>query len=146
MDQEDGGDRVYCAFCKIPRRIYSKKHIGLNNVFLAAMVSLLIVVFLFQALDPRVFCCSSFSWDSLRCSSKFVDGSRSIVPIAGLIQHSTSAIIDQPKIRSNVILKDVKPQQITCCRPKIHEPSFPGENGNAPTLPQSTVLTFDHFE
>lgn len=43
----------YCAFCKAPRRVYTKKHVGLTNVLLAVAFAMTSSFALWASLDPR---------------------------------------------------------------------------------------------
>ena len=47
--------RCFCAFCKSPRSIYSKTHISIQDVALAAVGSALFGWLIWQSLDPRAF-------------------------------------------------------------------------------------------
>lgn len=47
--------RCFCAFCKSPRSIYSKTHISIQDVALAAVGSVLFGWLVWQSLDPRAF-------------------------------------------------------------------------------------------
>ena len=47
-------EQCYCAFCKEPRRIYSKRHLSSLNIFLGFLTSLLLMFILWQSPDPRV--------------------------------------------------------------------------------------------
>lgn len=44
----------FCGFCKNPRRIYSKKRIGMANVFQSAILSLVLSMAFWQEPDPRM--------------------------------------------------------------------------------------------
>lgn len=43
----------YCAFCKVLRRIYVRKHIGLTNVVLAVVFAATVTYAAFGTFDPR---------------------------------------------------------------------------------------------
>lgn len=47
--------KVFCAFCKIPRRVYLKKHIGFVNVFFAILGCLPLMYFMWGGFDARIF-------------------------------------------------------------------------------------------
>lgn len=52
-------DDCFCAFCKAPRRVYAKKHVGLTNVVGALLLSTGITHAVYGELDPRglmLFC------------------------------------------------------------------------------------------
>lgn len=46
--------KVYCAFCRLERNVCTQKHIGWTNVVLCAIVSVVAMVLLWSAFDPRV--------------------------------------------------------------------------------------------
>ena len=46
-------EACYCAFCKSPRRIYLKRHVGLTNVLMASTFALTTSFALFGSADPR---------------------------------------------------------------------------------------------
>ncbi len=48
-------EKCYCAFCKEPRRVYTKRHMAASNVLLSLVTSGLIMMILWQQPDPRVF-------------------------------------------------------------------------------------------
>lgn len=48
-------EKCYCAFCKEPRRVYTKRHMTVSNVFLSLVTSGLVMLILWQQPDPRVF-------------------------------------------------------------------------------------------
>lgn len=45
--------RCYCAFCKSERLVYSKKHVSVIDIGLAALAGLLLSVIVWQDFDPR---------------------------------------------------------------------------------------------
>jgi hypothetical protein len=45
----------YCAFCKTPRKVYTRRRIGLSHILAAALGAGLAMMALFQEFDPRVF-------------------------------------------------------------------------------------------
>lgn len=47
-------EKVYCAFCRIERRVCTKRHINWTNILLAALVSLGIMMIFWQQFDFRV--------------------------------------------------------------------------------------------
>lgn len=47
-------DQRFCAFCRSPRKIYAKKHVGPTNVLGLLMVSLAISEAAWEGPDPRV--------------------------------------------------------------------------------------------
>jgi hypothetical protein len=54
-------DKCLCAFCKLERRIYHKKHISPTNILLSMILSLVVMLGVWQAVDARalvvlVFC------------------------------------------------------------------------------------------
>ncbi len=44
--------KIYCAFCKLKRRHYSKKHITWTNILLSALAALATVFIIWQNLNP----------------------------------------------------------------------------------------------
>lgn len=48
-------EKIYCAFCKIPRKAYTKKHMTLTNVLLSLALSVLIMFSLWQQFNAKVF-------------------------------------------------------------------------------------------
>ena len=44
----------YCAFCKSPRKIYTKRRINLFNILGSVFASVLVMYTIFQGFDPRV--------------------------------------------------------------------------------------------
>lgn len=44
---------AYCAFCKTPRRIYSKKNVGLFEIASSLVASLSVMYFIWQDFDPK---------------------------------------------------------------------------------------------
>lgn len=46
-------DHGYCAFCRSPRKVYSKKHIDLTNVVAAALFAGTVTMALWGQLDPQ---------------------------------------------------------------------------------------------
>ena len=46
-------DKCLCAFCQLERRVYRKKHISLANALLALVASLVVMLGIWQKLDPR---------------------------------------------------------------------------------------------
>ncbi|MCB0364366.1 MAG: hypothetical protein H6624_00975 [Bdellovibrionaceae bacterium] len=47
-------DKCLCAFCRLERRIYRKKHISPTNILLAMITSLAVMIGVWQAVDARV--------------------------------------------------------------------------------------------
>lgn len=47
-------DSRYCAFCKSPRVVYTKRHVSLLDVFLAILCGFLLSLIFWQKLDPRL--------------------------------------------------------------------------------------------
>lgn len=45
--------QTYCAFCRVPRKIYIKKRIGLGEIILSLVGTLLTMEFVFQGFDIR---------------------------------------------------------------------------------------------
>ncbi len=43
----------YCAFCKVERKVYAKKHLGLVDIIGLVGLSMLITVTIFKTMDPR---------------------------------------------------------------------------------------------
>jgi hypothetical protein len=43
----------YCAFCRLERRVYLKRHISAMDAFLAAITSLMMSFVIWQTFDPR---------------------------------------------------------------------------------------------
>lgn len=50
---KSSSQKIFCAFCRIPRRVYVKKHVTLTNIFLSLAMSLLFSLLVWQRLDPR---------------------------------------------------------------------------------------------
>lgn len=48
-------ENIFCAFCKIQRRVYVKKHIGIVNVLLSAFASTSVMFAIWGEYDSRVF-------------------------------------------------------------------------------------------
>ena len=48
-------EKIFCAFCKIPRTTYMKKHITWVNGFLAILVSFVCMIIFWRDFDARVF-------------------------------------------------------------------------------------------
>ena len=46
--------KIYCAFCRLERRVYTKKRIGWTNVALAFFAATITMFFLWQNFDGRV--------------------------------------------------------------------------------------------
>jgi hypothetical protein len=44
----------YCAFCRAPRQVYAKKHIGLFNFLAAAAAAVCLSYLIWQKADPRL--------------------------------------------------------------------------------------------
>lgn len=44
----------YCAFCKTPRMIYTKRRIGIINIFAAAVAATVAMYAIWQEFDPKV--------------------------------------------------------------------------------------------
>lgn len=47
-------NNCYCAFCRMPRRIYKKRNIGFLNIIYAALSSLVLMSVFWSGFDPRV--------------------------------------------------------------------------------------------
>ncbi len=47
-------EKIFCAFCKIPRNVYTKKHITWTNVALSILASMLFMNVLWQKFNPKV--------------------------------------------------------------------------------------------
>lgn len=47
-------EKIYCAFCKIPRKIYTKKHISGVNIFLSLLTAILVMLIFWQEFSPKV--------------------------------------------------------------------------------------------
>lgn len=47
-------ERVFCAFCKLPRRVYTRKNLSWTNVLLSLVLSFLLMFGIWQRLDGRV--------------------------------------------------------------------------------------------
>lgn len=47
-------NNCYCAFCRTPRRIYSRRNIGVVNIFYAALASALVMYCVWRDFDPRM--------------------------------------------------------------------------------------------
>lgn len=45
--------RCYCAFCRSIRTVYSKRHVSMVDIFLAAFSSVLLSLAIWQDFDPR---------------------------------------------------------------------------------------------
>jgi hypothetical protein len=45
----------YCAFCKSPRKVYTKRNINLFNIMAAALGSGILMFAIWQEFDPKVF-------------------------------------------------------------------------------------------
>jgi len=43
----------YCAFCRSPRRVYRKKHLGWTNVALSLILAAFLSVTIWQRLEPK---------------------------------------------------------------------------------------------
>ena len=43
----------YCAFCKVPRKVYSSKHLSLSEVVSFVALGIVITYAIFKSLDPR---------------------------------------------------------------------------------------------
>ena len=46
--------RCYCAFCKSPRTVYLKRHVGVIDVFLSLAAGTLLSFIIWQEIDPRL--------------------------------------------------------------------------------------------
>lgn len=46
-------DTVLCAFCKLERRVYVKKHIDWTNVVLSFLAAVLLMFAVWQSLEPK---------------------------------------------------------------------------------------------
>lgn len=47
-------NKIYCAFCKLPRNFYNKKHIHWTNVGLSALCAFLTMFIIWQSFEPVV--------------------------------------------------------------------------------------------
>lgn len=45
--------KIYCAFCKIPRKAYLKKHVSLINFVLSLLVSVLLMFLFWGEVEPK---------------------------------------------------------------------------------------------
>lgn len=45
--------KVYCAFCRLERKVYVKKHVDWTNVLWALLVSVLLMVVVWGAFEPK---------------------------------------------------------------------------------------------
>lgn len=48
-----GAEKCYCAFCRSPRPLYAKRHVGVADVVLCAAASTLVSFVIHQDFDPR---------------------------------------------------------------------------------------------
>ena len=62
-------EKVFCAFCRLERRVYTKKNISWTNVVLALLCSLLLTLIVWGGIDPRAFLIFIFL---LICSDVFI--------------------------------------------------------------------------
>jgi len=46
--------KIYCAFCKIKRNFYDKKHITWTNVWLSLLCAIITMFFIWQVFEPRI--------------------------------------------------------------------------------------------
>lgn len=46
-------EKVYCAFCRLPRKVYSKRHVNWTNVVWSLLVSLLLMVVIWGRFEPK---------------------------------------------------------------------------------------------
>jgi len=46
-------ENVFCAFCKLPRKVYRANHVGWTNVLLSAALAVLLMLAIWQAPDGR---------------------------------------------------------------------------------------------
>ena len=46
-------EKIYCAFCKLPRKCYTRKHLSWTNVLLCLLVSLTLMFGFWQRIDGR---------------------------------------------------------------------------------------------
>ena len=51
--KSERSESCYCAFCRSPRAIYRKRHVGIVDLLLALASSWLLSMILWQDLDPR---------------------------------------------------------------------------------------------
>ncbi|MCB0390978.1 MAG: hypothetical protein KDD58_06800 [Bdellovibrionales bacterium] len=47
-------EKVFCAFCKLPRHFYNKKHIDWTNVALSSFCSVVLMFAIWQGFDARI--------------------------------------------------------------------------------------------
>ena len=47
-------EKIYCAFCKIPRKVYAKKHISWTNIWLSMLAAALVMLIFWQKFSPKV--------------------------------------------------------------------------------------------
>lgn len=45
----------YCAFCRTPRKVYVKRHIGIADAFYGLLISVLLMFSLWQNFHPKFF-------------------------------------------------------------------------------------------
>lgn len=50
----DISEKIFCAFCKLPRKVYKAKHVGWTNVLLSAALSFLLMFGFWQGPDGRI--------------------------------------------------------------------------------------------
>ena len=53
FDPDGGGHRVYCAFCKSPRKLYNKKSISIVDFVLLAGLWAVLMYLFFQGIEPK---------------------------------------------------------------------------------------------
>ncbi len=46
-------EHVLCAFCRLERRVYTKKSVGWTNVLKAALAAVLLMFIIWQRIEPR---------------------------------------------------------------------------------------------
>lgn len=46
-------EKIYCAFCRIPRRAYLKKHVTFTNAFLSFLTSVMLMFAFWGEVEPK---------------------------------------------------------------------------------------------